>query len=191
MECCLLIIQRLKEKRLNVPQLWRGHEDLKPVVFWWLALSSEADGMRFMYAECPYCTLMRSWAFLMVDLWPARLIIYGASCRGPAVLPEEIRLDLWLSFTSPWIRAAVCSDGPRAHESNFIDQLESYRHPLNTKCLWKGHGVRGWGEMSAGCGDWKWDYCLDSPGCDETVEPDTHKYLLFAPSTILYHRRGL
>lgn len=151
-------------------------------MFWWSVLSSEADGMRFTYAVCPYCTLMWGLAFLMVDLWPARLIIYGTSCRGPGALPEEIRLDLLLSFTSPWIRAAVRRDGLRAHESNFIDQLESNRHPLNTKCLWKGHGV---GEMSAGCGDWKWDYCFNSPGCDETMESATHKYLLFAPSKIL------
>lgn len=60
---------------------------------------------------------------------------------SPPALPEEISLDLWLSFTSPRIKAAVCSYGPGPHESNFIDHLESYRHPLNTKCRWKGHRV--------------------------------------------------
>lgn len=75
---------------------------------------------------------------------PAEAIIYDA-CSPPTLpaLPEEIRLDLWPSFTSPRIKAAVCSYGPGPHESNFIDHLESYRHPLNTKCRCKATGCGG------------------------------------------------
>lgn len=37
----------------------------------------------------------------------------------------------------------MCSIGPRPHESNFIDHLESYRHPLNANCRLEGHMVGG------------------------------------------------
>ncbi len=91
----------------------------------------------------------------MFHLWPIEVIIYGACFPNPQSLPEEIRLDLWPSFTSPRIKAAVCSYVSRPHESHFIDHLESFRHPLNTKCWWKATGC---GEMSTSCRDWRWDH---------------------------------
>lgn len=107
---------------------------------------------------------------------------------NPSALPEEIRLDLWPSFTSPRIKAAVCSYGPRPHESNFIDHLESYRHPLNTKCRWKATGC---GEMSTSCRDWRWDLQCSTPGCDGTAATAAHKYGDFTSNKILYNQRGL
>lgn len=107
---------------------------------------------------------------------------------NPPTLPEEIRLDLWPSFTSPRIKPAVCSNSPRPHESNFIDHLESYRHPLNTKCRWK---ASGWKEMSTSCRDWRWDHHYYTQGCDENVAAAAHKYGDFTSNKILYNRRGL
>lgn len=121
---------------------------------------------------------------------PAEAIIYDA-CSPPTLpaLPEEIRLDLWPSFTSPRIKAAVCSYGPGPHESNFIDHLESYRHPLNTKCRCKATGCGGRcrpaAEIEGGISGAR------RPGCDETAAAAAHKYGDFTSNKILYNRGGL
>lgn len=103
-----------------------------------------------------------------LHLWPLEVIIYGARYPPPPPhrsLPEEIRLDLWPSFTSARIKAALCSYCPGPHESNFIDHLESDGHPLHIK--WRREKATGCGEMSTSCRDWM----LESPAFPAAMKP--------------------
>lgn len=125
--------------------------------------------------------------------WPLEVIIYGVRPPlpppNPPALPKEIRLDLWPSFTSARIKAALCSYCPGPHESNFIDHSESDGHPLNIK--WRGKATRCVGggkcrpaaEIGSGI--------TSTPSCDETAATASHKYGNFPSKGILHKQRGL
>ena len=61
----------------------------------------------------------------------------GMRSCGPLALPEEISADL--SFISLPVKLAVCSQSSPMNHS-VLTIVESYQHPLNTKCHRKGTG---------------------------------------------------